>query len=62
MFVYKKSIDYSTHLINSLPAPMSNVMILGDSNFPQLDWANFNSNDTYINMLQSFANNLFVEQ
>ena len=62
MFVYKKNIDYSTHLINSLPAPMPNVMILGDSNFPQLDWANFNSNDTYINMLQSFANNLFVEQ
>ena len=37
-------------------------MMLGDFNFPDVDWANFNSNDTYINMLQSFANNLFVEQ
>ena len=46
--------------IISLLVPLTNIMMVGDFNFPEVDWANFNSNSTQINMLQSFANNLFL--
>ena len=45
-----------------LPARLPNIKMLGDFNFPEVDWANFNNNDTHINILQSFANNVFVKQ
>ena len=48
--------------INYLPVPLPNVMMIGDFNFPEVDRAKFNSNDTQINMLQPFVKKIFGEQ